>query len=46
VRIANPGLTTYVVQNLAPGDYYFAITAYNSSGRDSAFSGEVSTTVD
>jgi len=46
VDIANPGLTTYVVQNLAAGDYYFALTAYNSAGIESVLSGEVSTTVD
>ena len=46
VDIANPGLTTYVVQNLAAGDYYFALTAYNSAGIESELSGEVSTTVD
>jgi hypothetical protein len=45
VKIANPGLTDYVVQNLAPGKYYFALTAYNSAGAESALSGEVSTVV-
>jgi hypothetical protein len=45
IKIANPGLTTYVVQNLTPGTYYFAIDAYNSSGVESALSGEVSTMV-
>ena len=41
IRLDNPGLTTYVVENLRPGTYYFAATAVNSSGMESAFSGEV-----
>jgi hypothetical protein len=34
-----------VVQNLPAGKYYFAVTAYNSKGTESALSGEVSTQV-
>lgn len=45
VKIANPGVTDYVVQNLAPGKYYFALTAYNSAGVQSSLSGEVSTVI-
>lgn len=45
VRLDNPGLTAYVVENLEPGTYYFAATAFNSSGVESAFSGEVVRTV-
>ncbi len=45
VQIANPGITTYVIDNLSPGTYYFAITAYNSTGEDSGYSNQVSTTV-
>ena len=41
IRLDNPGLTAYVVENLEPGTYYFAATAFNSSGVESAFSGEV-----
>jgi hypothetical protein len=41
IRLDNPGLTAYVVDNLEPGTYYFAATAFNSSGAESAFSGEV-----
>ena len=33
IRVSNPGLTNYVVQNLPAGTYYFAVTAYNSAGR-------------
>ena len=31
VWLDNPGLTTYVVDNLEPGTYYFAATAFNSA---------------
>jgi hypothetical protein len=46
IPVANAGLTTYVVDNLPPGKYYFAVTAYNSAGEESSFSPEVATTVD
>jgi hypothetical protein len=36
VQIANAGLSTYVVENLAPGTYYFAVRAYTTSGGESA----------
>lgn len=39
--LPNPGLTSYVVENLASGaTYYFATTAYNGSGLESNFSNE------
>jgi hypothetical protein len=46
IQVANPGLTSYVVQNLAAGKYYFAVTSYNSAGQESTLSSEVSTQVD
>ncbi len=46
VQVGNPGLTTYVVQNLPAGEYYFALTSYNSAGIESSLSPEVSTQVD
>src|SRR5262249_11574534 len=46
VEVSNPGLTTYVVDNLPTGTYYFAVTAYNSTGVESSLSGEISTMVD
>ena len=45
VKLANPGLTSYVVENLAAGTYYFGVTAYNSAGGSSAVSGIVSKTI-
>ena len=40
IRINNPSITTYVVEQLVPGTYYFAATAFNHSGVESSFSGE------
>jgi hypothetical protein len=45
VQIANPGITTVVVENLPAGTYYFVATAYDSNGRESEFSGVVSKTI-
>jgi hypothetical protein len=45
IKVANPGLATYVVQNLPAGKYYFAVSAYDSSGAESDYSQEVSATV-
>lgn len=41
VRIDNPGLTRYVVGNLAPGNWYFSMTAFDSDGTESRHSNEV-----
>jgi hypothetical protein len=35
VQVANPGLSSYTLSNLAPGTYYFAVRAYTSSGTES-----------
>ena len=45
IRIDNPGLTSYVVSDLTPDTYYFAATAFNSSGFESRFSDESVKTV-
>ena len=45
ITIDNPGITTYVVDNLSPDTYYFAATAVNSSGMESSYSGEAIRTV-
>jgi hypothetical protein len=43
VQVGNPGLTSYQVDGLPSGHtYYFAVSAYNSSGQSSALSGEAS----
>ena len=41
IDVDNPGISTYVVNNLTPNTYFFAATAYNSSGVESDFSEEV-----
>ena len=38
-------VTTYTVSNLAPGTYYFVVTAYDSSNDESSFSNEASKTI-
>jgi hypothetical protein len=45
ISISNPGIATYVVSNLTPGKYYFAVAAVNSAGTESPFSASVSATV-
>ncbi len=45
IEIANPGLTTYLVDQLTPGKWYFSIKAYNSTGQESAPTNPVSATV-
>ena len=41
IDINNPGILTYVVENLASGDWYFALTAYDSQGLESDRSNEL-----
>jgi hypothetical protein len=45
ITVSNPGIATYVVDNLTPGNYYFSVTAVNAQGTESPLSSEVSTTV-
>lgn len=45
VNVSNPGIATYVVDNLSPGTYYFTVTAVNTQGAESPLSSPVSTTV-
>jgi hypothetical protein len=45
VSITNPGLTSYVVDDLATGTWYFAVTTYSAAGRESVLSGVISTKV-
>jgi hypothetical protein len=42
VTLNNAGLTSYVVQNLAPGMYFFAVSALNSLGVESELSNTAS----
>lgn len=45
VTINNPGVTTYLVENLAPGTYEFVSTALNSGGVESDYSNPATKTV-
>jgi len=44
-KLTNPGLTSYVVDNLSAGTWYFAISSYATNGSESQNSGVVSTTI-
>jgi hypothetical protein len=35
VRISNPGITTAMIENLAPATWYFTVSAYTSTGVES-----------
>jgi putative Ig domain-containing protein len=43
--IDNPGMATYVLDNLTPNKYYFVATAVDTSGNESAFSTVASKTI-
>jgi hypothetical protein len=45
IDIPTVGITTYVVDSLTSGTYYFSIRAYNAAGAESALSNIVSTTI-
>ena len=44
--INNSGVTTAMVENLAPGVWNFVVTAFDTSGNESAFSNVASKTID
>ena len=45
ITINNPGLSSYLVENLASSNWYFVMAAFNSSGIESSYSAEVSKTI-
>jgi hypothetical protein len=45
ITISNPGLTSYVVEDLPPGTYYFSMTTLTTGGEQSSPSAEASTTI-
>ena len=45
VAIGNPGLTSYLVENLSPARWYFSMTTLNSRGVESGRSATASKTV-
>lgn len=44
VEIRNAGVSAYIVENLTPGTWYFAVTAFNAEGKESALSNIASKT--
>lgn len=45
IYVGDPETTSYEVENLMPGTYYFAVTAINSDGGESAFSNMLEKTI-
>jgi len=45
IQIANPGLSSYVVENLTTGTWYFAVTSYVAGGVESSKSEVISTQI-
>jgi hypothetical protein len=45
VTLNNPGITTYLVENLGSGTHYFAARAFNAADEESALSNETSKTI-
>ena len=45
IDIDDPGITTYKVENLAPGTYYFSISAVESNGGESSLSNVIVKTI-
>jgi len=45
IQVSNPGVSSYVISNLSPGTYYFAVRAYTSNGTESGNSNVQSKTI-
>lgn len=45
VELKNPGLSSYMIENLPAGTYYFGVKAFNSSGAESVLSNVASKTI-
>ncbi len=45
IEIATPGTLSYMITNLAPAVYYFAVTAYTTAGVESSLSTVASKTI-
>jgi hypothetical protein len=45
IKVANPGVTSYVVDNLSSGTWYFCVTSYAANGTESSDSAVVSTAI-
>jgi len=45
IAVNDPASTSYVIRNLAPGTWYFAVVAYDTQAIESTFSNLVSKTI-
>ena len=45
VTVNNPGISSYVIDNLAPGTYEFVARSFDSEGVESAYSNPTTRTV-
>lgn len=45
VNVDDSSATTYIIRDMAPATYYFVVTAIDTDGQESGYSGVVSTTV-
>jgi hypothetical protein len=45
IQISNPGIASYVVENLSSGTWYFAVKSYTSGGSESPLSNVASKTI-
>lgn len=45
VQLANPGLSSYVVENLAAGTWYFSVRSYSTTGAESTASNTASKSI-
>lgn len=45
ITVDTAGLSTFTVENLAAGTYYFVVTAFDSAGMESSYSTPVSKTI-
>lgn len=46
IDVDNPGVTDYTIDELDAGTYYFAVSAYDFNGNESAKSAEISVSLD
>lgn len=45
IEVQNPGIASYVVDNLPPGKYFFAVRAISTTGAQSPLSNVIATTI-
>jgi len=46
ITVSNPGLSSYLVENLVAAEWFFVMTSFNTSSIESVYSLEVSKTID